>query len=112
MNKPVPLSEKQDIYEPFISSGFLSIQEGDPPVQIKILWDTGVSLSLLAEGVLPLSATSATGDHILINGVELGFISVPLHKIFLKSDLVSAWICDSGYSSRPSSKRGESTVRK
>ena len=92
MNKPVPLSEKQDIYEPFISSGFLSIQEGDPPVHIKILRDTGASLSLLAEGVLPLSATSATGDHILINGVELGFISVPLHKIFLKSDLVSGYV--------------------
>ena len=39
-----------------------------------------------------MSATSATGDHILINGVELGFISVPLHKIFLKSDLVSGYV--------------------
>ena len=32
------------------------------------------------------------GDHILINGVELGFISVPLHKIFLKSDLLSGYV--------------------
>ena len=82
----------------------LSIEEGDPPVPIKILWDTGASLSLLAEGVLPLPVTSAADDHILINGVELGFIGVPLHKIFLKSDLVSEDVTVGSYSSQPSSK--------
>ena len=78
-------------YEPFISNGFLSSQEGDPPIPIKILRDTGASLSLLAEEVLPSCAT-ATGDHILISGVDLGFISVTLHKIFLKSDLITGYV--------------------
>ena len=75
----------QDSYNPFISSGFLSIQENDTPIPIKILRDTWASQSLLVEGVLPLSDESATGDHVLIKGVELEFMSVPLYKLFLKS---------------------------
>ena len=82
----------QDSYHPFISSGFLLVQENDTPIPIKILRDTGASQSLLVEGVLPLSDESATGDHVLIKGVELGFISVPLYKFFLKSDLISGYI--------------------
>ena len=47
---------------------------------------------MLVEGVLPLSAETATGDHVLIHGVELGYISVPMHKVFLQSDLVSGYV--------------------
>lgn len=49
-------------------------------------------LGLSAEGVLPLSDETATGDDVLISGVELGFTSVPLHKVFLKSDLISGYV--------------------
>ena len=56
---------------------------------IKILRDTGASTSQLVEGVLPLSDQLATGDYVLIHGVELGFVRVLLHKVFLQSDLVS-----------------------
>ena len=79
-------------YQPFISSGYLSIQENSPPITITILRDTGASQSLLAEGVAPLSNETATGDNVLISGVELGFASVPLHKVFLKSDLISGYV--------------------
>ena len=82
----------QDSYHPFISSGFLSIQENDTPIPIKIIHDTGASQSLLVEGVLPLSDKSATGNHILIKGVKLEFMSVPLYKVFLKSDLISGYV--------------------
>ena len=44
---------------------------------------------LLAEGVLAPSEQSATGQSVLIHRVELGFSCVPLHRVFLKSDLVS-----------------------
>ena len=56
----------------------------DTPIPIKILRDTGASQSLLVEGVLPLSDESATGDHVLIKGVKLGFISYIsyLYKFF------------------------------
>ena len=49
---------------------------------IRILRDTGTSQSLLVDSVLPLSKQSATGDCVLIYGVELGFISMPLYKVF------------------------------
>ena len=56
---------------------------------LELLWDNGASTSLLVEGVLPLSDQSATGDYVLLHGVELGFVRVPLQKVFLQSDLVS-----------------------
>ncbi|KAJ8033376.1 Protein split ends [Holothuria leucospilota] len=78
-------------YLPFVSEGFISPDgnSAHPPVKIKILRDTGATQSLLLDGVLPLSDSTSTGANVLIQGVECGFISVPLHKINLKSDLVS-----------------------
>ncbi|KAJ8039219.1 hypothetical protein HOLleu_16866 [Holothuria leucospilota] len=78
-------------YLPFVSEGFISLDgnSAHPPVKIKILRDTGATQSLLLDGVLPLSDSTSTGANVLIQGDECGFISVPLHKINLKSDLVS-----------------------
>ncbi|KAJ8030015.1 hypothetical protein HOLleu_29581 [Holothuria leucospilota] len=78
-------------YLPFVSEGFISLDgnSAHPPVKVKILRDTGATQSLLLDGVLPLSDSTSTGANVLIQGVECGFISVPLHKINLKSDLVS-----------------------
>ncbi|KAJ8038764.1 hypothetical protein HOLleu_16286 [Holothuria leucospilota] len=78
-------------YLPFVSEGFISLDgnSAHPPVKIKILRDTGATQSLLLDGILPLSDSTSTGANVLIQGVECGFISVPLHKINLKSDLVS-----------------------
>ncbi|KAJ8035392.1 hypothetical protein HOLleu_22614 [Holothuria leucospilota] len=78
-------------YLPFVSEGFISLDgnSAHPPVKIKILRDTGATQSLLLDGVLPLSDSTSTGANVLIQGVECGFISDPLHKINLKSDLVS-----------------------
>ena len=83
----VSSSKAPSSYQPFISTGYLSIKDNSPPIPITILRDTGASQSLLAEGVAPLSDETAIGDNVLISGVELGFASVPLHKVFLKSDL-------------------------
>ena len=47
---------------------------------------------MLIRGVLPLSAETATGDHILMHSVELGYVSVPIHKVFFQSDLVSGYV--------------------
>lgn len=59
--KPVPirdLSPKQDfgsdVYEPFVSDGFLSLHNGDAVKQsVKILRETGAAQSFLLEDVLP-----------------------------------------------------------
>ena len=51
--------------------------------------DTRATQSLLVEGILPLSEETATGDQVLIQGVELGIVSVPLHSLHLESELVT-----------------------
>ena len=82
----------QPSYHPFVSEGFVSLYEGDThPQPIIILRDTGASQSLLNKGI-SLSAETATGDHALIHGIELGYVSVPIHKVFLQSDLVSGYV--------------------
>ena len=74
---------------PFISKGFVSVGKGVKSVPICILRDTGAIQSLLVEDTLPLSEKTATGSQVLIQGIELGVIPVPLHRVHLSSDLVS-----------------------
>ncbi|VDI41137.1 Hypothetical predicted protein [Mytilus galloprovincialis] len=76
-------------YKPFMSDGFISIVDDTTLQPIKILRDTGASQSLLLEGVLPLSEKTSVGASVLLQGVELGCIDVPLHRIYLKSDLIT-----------------------
>ena len=58
-------------------------------VSIRNLRDTVATQSILVEVILPLSKATATGSLVLIQGVELGIVSVPMHAIYLKSDLIS-----------------------
>ena len=58
-------------------------------VPVKILRDTGATQSLLLQGVLPLTKQSSAGASVLVQGVELGMLKVPLHKVYLKPNLVS-----------------------
>ncbi|VDH90407.1 Hypothetical predicted protein [Mytilus galloprovincialis] len=76
-------------YKPFMSDGFISIVDDTTLQPIRILRDTGASQSLLLEGVLPLSEKTSVGASVLLQGVELGCIDVPLHRIYLKSDLIT-----------------------
>ena len=80
----------QEVYEPFLSKGSISLMDDKTSTKpIKILRDTGASQSLLLADVIPLSEKTSSGQSVLIQGVECGLISVPLHHIDLQSDLVS-----------------------
>ena len=59
---------------------------------IKILRDTGASQSLILADTLPFSEKTSSGTSVLIQGVECGFINVPLHNIYLSSDLVTGLV--------------------
>ncbi|VDI25423.1 Hypothetical predicted protein [Mytilus galloprovincialis] len=72
-------------YKPFMSDGFVSIVDDTTLQPIKILRDTGASQSLLLEGVLPLSENTSVGASVLLQGVEIGCIDVPFHRIYLKA---------------------------
>lgn len=59
-------------------------------VPVRILRDTAASQSFILEGVLPFSDESSVGSDIPVVGFGMKDIGVPLHKIFVESDLVSA----------------------
>ena len=82
-------SEIREEFKPFVSDGFVSLDENSNQVPIKILRDTGATQSLLLEGVLPLGESTSTGESVLAQGIEGGCVNIPLHKINLVSDLVT-----------------------
>ena len=80
----------QEVYEPFLSEGTISLLHDKSITKpIRILRDTGASQSLLLTDAIPLSEKSHSGKSVLIQGVECGLVTVPLHQVNLKSDLVS-----------------------
>ena len=82
-----------EIYEPFLSDGSVSLNSDfAQSTPIKILRDTGASQSLILADTLPFSEKTSSGMSVLIQGVECGFINVPLHNIYLSSDLVTGLV--------------------
>ena len=78
-----------EIYGPFLSDGFVSLNSDfAQSTPINILRDTGASQSLILADTLPFSEKTSSGASVLIQGVECGFVNVPLHNIYLSSNLV------------------------
>lgn len=69
-------------YVPFVSSGvvFLTGQES-VKVPIRILRDTGSAQSFVLGKMLPFSKDSYWGSDVLVQGIELGIVRVPLHRV-------------------------------
>ena len=79
-----------EVYKPFISESLFSLlHDKVNKRKIEILRDTGASQSLLLADILPFSEKSYSGESILLRGVECSIVNVPLHHVFLTSDLVS-----------------------
>ena len=82
-----------EIYESFLSEGFVPLNSDyAQSTPIKILRDTGASQSLILADTLPFSEKTSSGTSVLIQGVECGFVNVPLHNIYLSSDLVTGLV--------------------
>ena len=82
-----------EICEPFLSDGFVSLNsDSAQSTPIKILRDTGASQSLNLADTLPFSEKTFSGISVLIQGAESGFVNVPLHNIYLSSDLVTGLV--------------------
>ena len=83
------IDEIREEYRPFVSNG--SVCPVDDPtrkVNINILRDTGATQSLILNKYMPRGADTATGEMVVIQRVGKGFVSVPLHKVTLESNLV------------------------
>jgi len=68
---------------------FHRLKDIEEKVPISILQDTSATQTLILDNVLPFSQESSTGASVLLQGVELGTISVLLHTICLQSDFIS-----------------------
>jgi len=76
----VQSARSRNHFNPFISKDFVSLSEHGEKVPIDILRDTGAAQSLLVDGILPLSDSTAT---VQIQGIELGVVNSPLHVVHL-----------------------------
>lgn len=62
--------------------GLLSIN-GRPEDQT-ILRDTGANQSFVVADVIPLSEQTSCGSSVLIQGIEMGIVKVPLHRVHVQ----------------------------
>lgn len=76
-------------FAPFIMDGWVSLSGGGREVPVKILRDSAASQSFILEGVLPLGQLSALGSDVPVVGFGMEDLGVPLHRVHLRSDLLS-----------------------
>ena len=86
-----PPKPVMNVFELFIHEGSVSLSSDmSDPSPIKILRDTGASQSLLLSDSLLFSEESSVGASVLIKGISCSEYSpVPLHTVYLKSNLVT-----------------------
>ena len=78
-------------FGPFIHGGFVSLTSDlSNASPIRILRDAGASQSILLTDTLPFSEESSVGANVLIKGVDSSdYTPVPLHNVYLSSNVVS-----------------------
>lgn len=79
-------------YQPFICTGTVSLSSESKERQLRILRDTGAAQSFILEDQLPFSAESYTGTDVLVRGFGMVCVNVPLHQVYLKSELVTGLV--------------------
>lgn len=82
-------SFSEESYQPFLFEGTVSLSPDSSCKSVTILRDTGAAQSFISADVLPFSADSFTGNDILIRGINMHCVNVPLHTVYLRSDIVS-----------------------
>ena len=90
------------MYEPSVSQRTASfVGSGEENPAIYNIMRYGASQSFVLESILPFSDQSDTRGNVLLQGVELGTISVLLCKIFLRHSLKTGPVVNGVQSSLP-----------
>ncbi|RXN37223.1 Isoaspartyl peptidase [Labeo rohita] len=79
-------------FNPFMTRGTISLSVDGNKRHVSVLRDTGSGQSLIRKGVLPFSAETYTGTDVLVRGIELGCVKLPIHSVYLDSDLVTGTV--------------------
>ena len=91
----VPVQQSRDPdsdFQPFLMKGFVSLVEGGAKVPVNIIRDTASNQSVILEHVLPFSEESALKSDVLVRGFDMQYVGLPLHNIYLDSDLVTGYV--------------------
>ncbi|XP_073768826.1 uncharacterized protein [Danio rerio] len=94
--KPVSVESREtcDVaYQPFLLEGLIS--NDDKPenqIRVKMLRDTGAGYSFITADVLSSLENTFCGSYVLVRGIEMSTIKVPVHQIYLKSDLFTGLV--------------------
>ena len=80
--------DRNECFKSFISQGSVSETEQGQQKPIAILRDTGASQTLLSSDVLTLGTETSEQASVLVQGIEGDYKPVPLHTVYLQSDLI------------------------
>lgn len=80
-------------YEPFMLQGWVAYSADGIRKSVSVLRDTGAAQSLMLDGTLPLSQETYTGADVILRGIGAGCVKVPLHNIYLQTDIVMGNVC-------------------
>ena len=78
-----------EIYEPFLSDGFVSLNSDYAHSTLKSYEIPELLNPLFLADTLPFSEKTSSRTSVLIQGVECRFVNVPLHNIYLSSDVIT-----------------------
>uniref|UniRef100_A0A3Q2WM65 HIRA-interacting protein 3-like n=1 Tax=Haplochromis burtoni TaxID=8153 RepID=A0A3Q2WM65_HAPBU len=82
--------EIDEVFRPFVSTGFLSLSgDAGDRVPIIILRDTGAKHSVARRGVVSFSQQSYCGSDLLVWGIKVSMLRMPLHTVTLTSSFIS-----------------------
>lgn len=79
-----------ECFKPFLFDGFVSLNDNPGDQRpVRILQDTACSQTVMLSSILPFSNLSACSYNTELRGVEMGRMLKPIHKVCIKSRLVS-----------------------
>lgn len=81
------------VYEPVLLEGFVSFSDQpEGRVAVRVLRDTGAARSFIRGNVLPFSEKSCLDSSILVQGISMEVLKVPLHRVYLQTELVVGFV--------------------
>ncbi len=85
--------EVDENFKPFVMKGLLSINgRPEDQTEVQILRDTGANQSFVVADVIPLSEQTSCGSSVLIQGIEMGVVKVPLHRVHVQCQLLTGFV--------------------
>uniref|UniRef100_A0A671PSE2 CCHC-type domain-containing protein n=1 Tax=Sinocyclocheilus anshuiensis TaxID=1608454 RepID=A0A671PSE2_9TELE len=88
-----PAERIDESYRPFVSKGLISLSgKREDQEEVRILRDTGAMQSFILAGKLQLSDKTFCGTSVIVQGIEMGCVRFPLHRMHLQSELCSGFV--------------------